>query len=563
MTRLYTAGMALLLLAEAFAALGFCLGFFWVGGIVPGLVIALACLVLLLLPWLGDLVLEFDSLPREVKVRLAWWARAQVLLGDEKMLRVRLLGLPYRRSLRPREAKPGKPQEPKPDLKRWARENARDLSRLALSGLQAGSELFWEAKAFSLTVNAPAQADVVDQIVAGLIGRRKAHVFELRVLPEGPPAECARSTASACCRWPRSACSCLPRGGYSRWPDPWAAPPSRRRPPHSLAPLRRRRETRPASNPFAMSTPPPRARGDVQVEVELRRQLQAQGRITFADYMAIALYLPEGGYYESRVVLGRQGDFLTSPETHPVSGALLARLLRRQWHALGQPARFEVVEYGAGTGSLCRQIITASATLGPGFADSLRYTIIETSSYLRAEQHARLLDLSGLVTWEPPGPREALAFGCVLANEVVDVLPVHRVTLEGGRLRELYVGEVAGRLVEMAGPLSTLDLEEYLRRVGTRLPEGAVAEVCLQARPWLAEAASRLARGYLLLLDYGGPASGLYNEATPRDSSSASTATAGPKIPTTDPAYRTSPPRWTSPTWRSWAGRPGWRSVRN
>ncbi len=135
----------------------------------------------------------------------------------------------------------------------------------------------------------------------------------------------------------------------------------------------------------------PRSRGDPRVEAELRRRLRARGRITFAEYQAIALYLLDGGYYEAHAELGRGGDYLTSPETHPVFGALLARLVHSLWRAAGAPEPCYLLEYGAGTGSLCRQVLGAAPRLEADFDRCLQYAILERSAYLRALQQAALL----------------------------------------------------------------------------------------------------------------------------------------------------------------------------
>lgn len=260
----------------------------------------------------------------------------------------------------------------------------------------------------------------------------------------------------------------------------------------------------------------PRAAGDPLVEAELRRLLRAQGKLTFAEYQKIALYLLDGGYYEAHAHLGRSGDFLTSPETHPVFGALLARLAHSCWRALGSPEAFAVIEYGAGTGALCRQVLTAAPHVAPAFDEALRYVIIELSGHLRALQQALLLDLSDRVSWTHPEQRAELPAGCIFANEVVDALPVHRVKQEGEELRELYVTLAGESYREVPDTLSTPELARYFDRLGVKPPEGALVEVCLQAEQWLTDAASRLASGYLVTLDFGGRAAELVGKATPR-----------------------------------------------
>jgi len=246
------------------------------------------------------------------------------------------------------------------------------------------------------------------------------------------------------------------------------------------------------------------------VEAELRRRIRASGRITFAQFMETALYLPDAGYYQAQAEIGRRGDFLTSPETHPVFGALLARLACRLWRALDSPRRFAVLEYGAGTGSLCRQFLAAAPHLDGDFAAALAYLIVERSAFLRARQQELLLDFVGRVQWIPPDrPPEPVA-ECVLANEVVDALPVHRLQVEGGGLREIYVGCIADRYLELRGSLSTPQLE------GLRPPEESAMEICLAAADWVRDAALRLGRGYVITIDFGGSAEVIYGSATPR-----------------------------------------------
>jgi SAM-dependent MidA family methyltransferase len=115
-----------------------------------------------------------------------------------------------------------------------------------------------------------------------------------------------------------------------------------------------------------------------------------------------------------------------------------------------------------------------------------------------------------------PEQRAEFPAGCVFANEVVDALPVHRVRREEGELHERYVTLAEGEYREVSDSPSTPELARYFDRIGLHPPEGAVAEVCLQAEAWLADAASRLSSGYLVTIDYGGPASEIIGKATPR-----------------------------------------------
>jgi SAM-dependent MidA family methyltransferase len=259
-----------------------------------------------------------------------------------------------------------------------------------------------------------------------------------------------------------------------------------------------------------------RSRGDPAVEAELRRRIAVRSRITFAEFMEVALYLPDSGYYERHVELGRAGDFLTSPETHPIFGALLSQLALLMWRALGSPESFRAIEYGAGTGSLCRQFVESTPHFDTRFAEALRYEIVERSAFLRALQQANLIDLTTRVTWLHPDAEPEPAQRCVIANEVVDALPVHRLRQTEAGLVELHVSTRDGSYVESEGPLSRPELAAYLRDENIEPATGSIVEICLAARDWITDAARRLDRGYCVTIDFGGEASALYRSPTPR-----------------------------------------------
>lgn len=241
------------------------------------------------------------------------------------------------------------------------------------------------------------------------------------------------------------------------------------------------------------------------------RRIDETGGITFREFMELALYHPQHGYYRAREPVGRRGDYVTSPEVHPIFGALVARQLRELWDHLGRPERFDVVEFGPGTGLLARDILRWAARNATPFADALRYTLIETSEPLIERQRRTLAGLGlreGTVAWADEAP-DGIE-GCVLSNEFLDALPVHRVTVRDGRLLEVYVIREGSGFGEELRPPSTPDLEAYFDRLNLRPGEGCEAEVNLGAVAWLRDVARRLARGFVLTFDYGYPAEELY-----------------------------------------------------
>lgn len=241
-------------------------------------------------------------------------------------------------------------------------------------------------------------------------------------------------------------------------------------------------------------------------EDEIRRRLSDKGRLTFAEFMEVALYHPGGGYYTSGERVGAAGDYYTSPSVHPAFGALLSVQLFQAWQLLGLPVPFIIVEAGAGNGLLSRDILASASDLPAPFRESLRYLCIDrrTSAGLETgSAGASRICSSGL-------PLRDLA-GCVLSNELLDAMPVHQVTWQGGGLKELYVVSQDGELAMHADEPSTRLLEQRLRALGVRLQEGQVAEVNLAMDGWIEGVAESLDRGLVLLIDYGRSAGDLYS----------------------------------------------------
>lgn len=247
---------------------------------------------------------------------------------------------------------------------------------------------------------------------------------------------------------------------------------------------------------------------------EVRREIQRDGRITFCRFMDLALYHPLHGYYSSlRQKLGRGGDYLTSPEAHPLFGQLVAKQLEEMWRLLGAPSPFDVFEMGAGTGMLCRDILRWAQRNAPDFLQSLAYRLCDRSDEMRERQRRTLAELGAMaeqVTWEDGEPAKGSVEGCVLSNELVDSFPVHRVMVDGGELREVYVTWREGRFEEETGLLSTTELVDYFDALGLRPGEGCKAEENLAAIDWMRHAARILSCGFVLTFDYGYPAEELY-----------------------------------------------------
>jgi len=249
----------------------------------------------------------------------------------------------------------------------------------------------------------------------------------------------------------------------------------------------------------------------------LVRRIRKEGPLTFADFMAEALYHPSYGRYTSGTApMGPEGDYITSPEVDPAFGRLVARCVSEMAARL-EAGPFTIVEMGPGRGTLSRDVLAALAEENPALAARLVYLLVEASESLRAEQRSRLagaglLDHVEWVSWSDLRGRGPIR-GCLFANEFLDALPVHLVEWTGGRLTEIHVGaDAGGRLIEVPLEPSMPDLARYFERAGVSLSEGQRAEVNLEALRWIGEAASLLQSGYAMIVDYGHEAADLFSE---------------------------------------------------
>ena len=237
----------------------------------------------------------------------------------------------------------------------------------------------------------------------------------------------------------------------------------------------------------------------------------AGGWIGFGRFMEAALYEPGLGYYSAGArKLGPAGDFVTAPEVAPVFSRCFARQCADVLTALGEG---DVLELGAGSGVMAADILAELERLGrlPG-----RYCILDVSADLRQRQRETIArevpHLLEHVAWLDRLP-EAFT-GVVVANEVLDALPVERFAIRGDEVNSLGVAWQFDRF-EAAEARASPQLVQRVRAIeaetGVRLPDGYTSEVNLGLGPWLASLAAALHRGVMLFVDYGLPRREFYS----------------------------------------------------
>jgi SAM-dependent MidA family methyltransferase len=256
---------------------------------------------------------------------------------------------------------------------------------------------------------------------------------------------------------------------------------------------------------------------DARLALRLRERIEREGSITFSEWMSAALYDARDGYYCRRDLprWGRAGDYRTSPERSPLFAATFARYFAALYEELSAPTSWTIVEAGAGAGDFAHGVLETLLAEHPNVYAATRYVIDEASEDARASVRARLATFGEHVAYQHLSELERpLQTAIIFSNELLDALPVHRLTMSAGRLMELRVGvSKAGDFVWVEQE-ATPHLCEYLKKAGVKLAEGQIVEVQLDAGKWYQHAASLLMQGFLVTVDYGAEARELYDPSS-------------------------------------------------
>ncbi len=251
------------------------------------------------------------------------------------------------------------------------------------------------------------------------------------------------------------------------------------------------------------------------VSDHIRQRILDSGPLSFADYMELALYAPGLGYYMAGARrFGANGDFITAPGLSDLFGRCLARQCAEVIDQTGGG----ILELGAGNGELAASVLGALHG-----RDGLSYDILEPSAALRRQQRTTLVDRLGepalaAVRWLdrlPTGFR-----GVILANEVMDALPVERFVIDQGQARQVQVRSREDGAFEehfstdpAASPSvrAVQDVVLHLQQsLDAPLSDGYRSEVNLLLEPWIRSLAHSLGQGVMLLIDYGYPRRAYY-----------------------------------------------------
>jgi SAM-dependent MidA family methyltransferase len=230
----------------------------------------------------------------------------------------------------------------------------------------------------------------------------------------------------------------------------------------------------------------------------IRTEIAQSGPIDFARYMEMTLYTPGLGYYSAGAQkFGEAGDFITAPEISPLFGQCIAKQIA---DVLDHLEGGDILEFGAGSGRLAVDILTALSK-----SNSLpnHYYILEVSASLKARQQAliaqQLPEFAERVVWLDKLPENFS--GVILANEVLDAMPVHKFRQGDSGILERFVS-CQDKFAETFDQASD-EVIQAVDELGIQLAAGYTSEINMLLPAWMNSLASCLKQGVVLLIDYG------------------------------------------------------------
>ena len=229
----------------------------------------------------------------------------------------------------------------------------------------------------------------------------------------------------------------------------------------------------------------------IHVIGEIKSRIKRKGKISFSEFMEIALYLPKYGYYCVNEKQPYQEDYFTSPSISPVFGACIAIQLMQMWVLLGKPKEFAVVEIGSGNGNLFRDIIDFASKVDNEFAVCLKYFPTDIDDQVPSQ-----------------------IIGCVISNELLDAFPVARFRVIEGSINEVFVTlDENENIIEVTEKCFNPQINEYLASLENPLGEGYKGEFNVGIDGWMRKVTDILSKGFVMTIDYGGYKADVYSKS--------------------------------------------------
>ncbi len=251
--------------------------------------------------------------------------------------------------------------------------------------------------------------------------------------------------------------------------------------------------------------------GKDQLVSIIKDRIKKEGEISFRDFMDMALYYPELGYYTSpEEKIGGHGDFYTASELDRAFGELLGKQFAEIYTKIGEE-NFKIVEIGAGKGYLAFDILKFLQENYPEVFKNTTYTIIEKSPY-HIKTQKELLSVFENVEWV----QDIIDFddesitGVVFSNELFDSFPVHLIRKIKGKIYEVFIKVDEENNVQETLKEASEEILRYMEQLKINIPEGMQTEINLDAAEYIQKIGKKLKKGFVITIDYGYPSAELY-----------------------------------------------------
>jgi SAM-dependent MidA family methyltransferase len=244
-----------------------------------------------------------------------------------------------------------------------------------------------------------------------------------------------------------------------------------------------------------------------QLKEIIINKIKKCGAITFAEFMEMALYYQNLGYYEKPNPFGVTGSYYTSVNASASFGRSVARSFKYFCEHLNiMPF---ILEVGAGSGYLAKDVLDYFKKIDDKLYKNIKYYIAEKSNHLVNEQKKVLQDHVDKVEWKSLNDLEQFE-GIIFSNELIDAFPVHRIIKIGHEIKELYVIYYNNKLEFYPDTCSTSELLEHIERFNIDLVDKQIIEINLNVKNWLRDISQILNRGVIVTIDYGDISKNLY-----------------------------------------------------
>jgi len=248
------------------------------------------------------------------------------------------------------------------------------------------------------------------------------------------------------------------------------------------------------------------------IEKLIIREIKQKGPITFSEFMNIALYDKQNGYYSGgNAEIGKHGDFYTSPHVHSAFGEVIANFIKKAINYYPED-EFTIVEIGSGKGYLAYDIIKHISATNNGLKN-INYVIIEKNNNKFIEE-LQLFN-ENINIYNDISELEGCINGVIISNELFDSFPFHKIIYQNNNLSEYYIDYVNGEFVEKVDKLSDTEISVYLDRYNLNLCNLKQLEVNLHSGSYLKEISNILNSGFVLTVDYGFLSEELFSNEKP------------------------------------------------